>query len=134
MQEHAPQLLSESPTHKGTNLIMDFFIWGSVAAGMTLSVIGETKSKYSPPSLQRLCRLEQPDMYRDLRVRSCWRRPCGNLSIPGQYSIVNRSREVRPCIPSGSAFSSSQPTRLKWLNFGRSPRFEGSATKFCTIQ
>ena len=101
---------------------------------MYLSGIEETKSKYSPPSLQRLCRSGQPSIFRDLRAGSCWRRPCGNLFIPGHESMINCSREVRPSIPSGSAFSSEQPRNQRCLSFARSPRFEGSATKLSQFQ
>ena len=88
-----------------------------------------TKSKYSSPSLQRLCRSGQRYMHRYLRAGSRWRRPCGNLSIPGQSPISNRSREVRPSIPSGSSFSAPQLDRRRILSLARSPRFEGSANK-----
>jgi len=101
---------------------------------MYISGIEETKSKYSPPSLQRLCRSGQPSIFRDLRAGSCWRRPCGNLFIPGHEWIINRSREVRPSMPSGSTFSSEHQNNLRCLSFARSPRFEGSATKLSQFQ
>ena len=96
---------------------------------MSLSGIEATKSKYSPPSLQRLCRSGQSHMYRRFRAGSRWRRPCGNLSIPGQLQITNCSREVSPSIPSGSSFSAPQTHTRRILSLARSPRFEGSATK-----
>ncbi|KAK8451618.1 hypothetical protein SEVIR_6G238533v4 [Setaria viridis] len=91
------------------------------------------KSKYSPPSLQRLCRSGQPPICRYLRAGSRCRRPCGNFSIPGQPSITNSSREVRPSIPSGNVFSALQLHTESLLSLVRSPRFEGSATKLLLL-
>ena len=68
-------------------------------------------------------------MHRYLRAGSRWRRPCGNFSIPGDPTIDNRSREVRPSIPSGSAFNPLHLHTSRFLSLARSPRFEGSANK-----
>lgn len=119
--------------HKYTHLSClenHLFFWREVtAAGVNLLGIEAMKSKYSPPSLQRLSRSGQPCVLRYLRPGSRWTRPCGNFSIPGHLAIVNRSREVRPSIPSGMAFRALQTCTLSVLSLARSPRFEGSATR-----
>jgi len=106
----------------------NFFMLDSTS-GMSLLEIEEIKSKYSPSCLQRLCRSGQAFISRNLRAESLWRRPCGNFSIPGHSPILNLSREVRPSIPSGSAFISPQSSMEKCLSLARFTRFEGRATK-----
>lgn len=95
---------------EGRSFFTNFFMLDPVSGnGMSFLRIEETKSKYSPPSLQRLCSLGQPDIFRHFRVGSRWRRPCGNSSMRGHQWISKCSREMSPSIPSGSTTKLLQP-------------------------
>lgn len=122
-------------SQEGRILLTSFFMLDPISScqdsisGISLFGIEEMKRKYSPPSLQRLCNSGQSSILRDWRNGSRWRRPCGNSTIPGHVCISNRSREVRPSIPSGSSFRPAHLFKERHLSLARSPRFDGSATK-----
>lgn len=93
----------------------------------------ETKWKYSPPSLHRLANSGQETMIKRSRAGNRSRRPCGNSFISDSV-IFNSPREVRPCIPSGSAFRLLHPLTLRLLSLARFPRFEGSLARLLQFE